>query len=186
LSGNPGLVSSKDAGGRTPLFGAVANGHNEAIEFLLANKADPNIRDNRGITPLHLAVIDGREEAVELLLANKADVNLKGINGWTPLHEAALGGFMDVTLVLLAHDADLDAKDDFGLTPLQEAEQRTGFTAEADLLRHPALTRIRLAISRHLIPIISLAGCFLIILGVLFLRLKSRKPLVKVRSDSGG
>ena len=38
--------------GLTPLHLAVQSGQRELAELLLANKADPNERDNRGRTPL--------------------------------------------------------------------------------------------------------------------------------------
>ena len=50
---NPSLVFSKDnANGGTPLHWATANDHKEVVQFLLANNADVNAKDNAGQTPL--------------------------------------------------------------------------------------------------------------------------------------
>jgi ankyrin repeat protein len=37
------------------------------VEFLLANKADVNAKDNNGETPTHLAVLRGSKDMVKLL-----------------------------------------------------------------------------------------------------------------------
>lgn len=53
---NPNLVFSKDDRGATPLFWAAFYGHLDVVEFLLANGADVNARDDHGETPLTTAV----------------------------------------------------------------------------------------------------------------------------------
>lgn len=88
LKDNPDLVFSKIHCGWTALRFAAMNGQNEVAEFLLAKKADLNVKDCGGQTPLHMAVQGGYKDMVELLLANGADVNAKDNNGRTPLHLA--------------------------------------------------------------------------------------------------
>lgn len=64
-------------GQSTPLFEAVVVGDCKVIEFLLANKANPNVPFNE-ITPLMKAVDDGRLDVIKILLANKnVDVNFQ-------------------------------------------------------------------------------------------------------------
>jgi ankyrin repeat protein len=67
--------------------------------LLLANKADPNAKDNLGRTPLQYAAMREDTDMAEVLLANGADINTRGGAGMmlqkladTPLHEAALNG----------------------------------------------------------------------------------------------
>ena len=86
LKGNPDLVFNKIHCGWTALHFAARNGQNEVAEFLLANKADLNVKDCGGQTPLHMAVQSGYKDMVELLLANGADVNAKDDHGKTPLY----------------------------------------------------------------------------------------------------
>jgi ankyrin repeat protein len=121
LKGNPDLVFSKDGDGETPLHWAAANGHNDVVKFLLANKADVNAKDNSGDTPLHEAVGKGYEDTAELLLAGQADVNSKDKNDYTPLHYAVLGHQLTLVQLLVAKKADVNAKDNKSRTPAQWA-----------------------------------------------------------------
>jgi hypothetical protein len=121
LKRNPALVFSKDENGATPLHWAVLNDHKEAVELMLANRADVNARKNNGDSPLHWAAVRNHSDMVELLLAHKADVDTRDDDGNTPLYNAAAKGYRDVAQVLLAHNADVNAKDDRAYTPLHIA-----------------------------------------------------------------
>jgi len=131
---NPDLVSSKDGDGETPLHWAAANGHNDVVKFLLANKADVNAKDNSGDTPLHQAAGKGYLDTAELLLAGQADVNSKDKNEYTPLHYAVLGHQLKLVQLLLAKKADVNAKDSRNRTPAQLAAFK-GFTDIATWLQ---------------------------------------------------
>jgi ankyrin repeat protein len=69
--------------GRTPLHSAARAGHEAAIKYLLAAKADVHATDDplkgekRGKTPLHHAAFGygDHEAAVKALLASKADLH---------------------------------------------------------------------------------------------------------------
>jgi ankyrin repeat protein len=121
LKHKPGLVSSKDDYGSTPLHVAVYEGHKNVAELLLAKGAEVNATDIDGSTPLHVAAYEGHKGMAELLLANKAKVNARDRNGQTPLHEAAVKGYKDVVELLLANGADVNAKANNGVTPLHWA-----------------------------------------------------------------
>lgn len=79
-------VNSKDSGGRTPLYFAVAGGHRAAVEFLLARGADPNIQtQNANLTnPIHVALVDGRLDIAEMLVSAGANVNALTSQGISP------------------------------------------------------------------------------------------------------
>jgi ankyrin repeat protein len=123
LKDNPDLISSRDDpsfGGGTPLHVAAYSGRKDVAEYLLANAAVVNARDDSGRTPLHSAAVDDEKDTAELLIANKADVNARDNAGETPLHAAAHG--RNVAQLLLAHGAEVDARNsDFSSTPLHLA-----------------------------------------------------------------
>ena len=122
---NPGLISTTDDNGCTPLLAATAYDRKDVIEFLLTTKSDVNARDKDGMTPLHWAVTFGKKENAELLLAKNADVNARDNLGMTPLHRAAAyDGHKEIIDLLLAAKADVHAKDNLGMTPLHGARSK--------------------------------------------------------------
>ena len=121
INDNPDLVFSKDEDGFTPLHLAAANGYKTMAEFLLANKADVNAKDNSQSTPLHQVVAASGEhvDLVELLITHKADVNAADTNGLTPLHYATLADNGKAVKLLLTHGAHPDVREKVdGNTPL--------------------------------------------------------------------
>jgi ankyrin repeat protein len=122
LKAHPELISSKDAGGDTPLHNAVAGKAGKAVvEFLLASNADVSAKDNNGWTPLRFAAFNGDESMAELLLAHKAEVDAKDNNGETTLLMTALVGTPKMAECLLANKADVNTRDAAGRTPLHYA-----------------------------------------------------------------
>jgi cytohesin len=120
---NPPSVQSADALGNTPLMWAAAYGHEDVVQFLLANKAAVNARNQEEKTALHWAVGNGNKDVVALLLSNGADVNARDRMGAAPLHWAAESDKVDddVVALLLARGADVNAQDEDGRTPLHWA-----------------------------------------------------------------
>ncbi len=121
LKDHPDLVFSRDDVGKTPLHWAAENGHKDAAEFLLANHAEVNAKENGDRTPLHCAAFRGHKDVAALLLAKKAKVNARDNYRATPLHMAAMSGRYDVVKLLLANKAEVNAKDNKGWTPLRWA-----------------------------------------------------------------
>ncbi len=156
---NPNLVEARNGAGLTPLHCAAAPGHRDAVELLLAGRAEVNARDNAGRTPLHLAAdASGREpleanpyltgpllekaraeyqrqvEVVRLLLARQADASPRDDAGATPLLWAAMRGNRAIVELLLDHGAAIDSRDDaHGATPLHMGV-RGGHRAVTELL----------------------------------------------------
>jgi ankyrin repeat protein len=59
--------NAKDATGQTPLFRAVAEGHDQAMMALIRGGARVEIQDNDGNTPVHVAQAAGDTQAVRTL-----------------------------------------------------------------------------------------------------------------------
>ena len=99
LSADPGLVSTRDEGGRTGLHLAVR--HPEATQFLLSHGADPNARENGdNVTPLHLAAAHGLLESVRILLDAGADPSIPDGDGVTALEHARSRGYDEIAALL--------------------------------------------------------------------------------------
>ncbi|NXU37899.1 BARD1 protein, partial [Drymodes brunneopygia] len=115
-------IARRNYKGETLLHLASIKGDLAAVEQLLKNGADPNVKDNAGWTPLHEACNHGHREVVELLLRHRALVNTTGYQNDSPLHDAARNGHVAVVELLLLHGAARDAVNIFGLRPVDYAE----------------------------------------------------------------
>ncbi|XP_009283415.1 PREDICTED: BRCA1-associated RING domain protein 1 [Aptenodytes forsteri] len=115
-------IARRNYKGETLLHVASIKGDLAAVEQLLKNGADPNVKDNAGWTPLHEACNHGHKEVVELLLQYKALVNTTGYQNDSPLHDAAKNGHVSIAELLLLHGASRDAVNIFGLRPVDYAE----------------------------------------------------------------
>ena len=58
------------------------------VHYLIEQKADINVRDNRGTTALYWAVVNNHTEIAKLLIDNGADAKTMDNRGWTPLDHA--------------------------------------------------------------------------------------------------
>ncbi|NWS27687.1 BARD1 protein, partial [Polioptila caerulea] len=115
-------IARRNYKGETLLHVASIKGDLAAVEELLKNGADPNVKDNAGWTPLHEACHHGHREVVELLLQRRALVNTTGYQNDSPLHDAARNGHVAIAELLLLHGARRDAVNIFGLRPVDYAE----------------------------------------------------------------
>ncbi|KFV47800.1 BRCA1-associated RING domain protein 1, partial [Tyto alba] len=114
-------IARRNLKGETLLHVASIKGDLAAVEQLLKNGADPNVKDNAGWT-FHEACNHGHKEVVELLLQYKALVNTTGYQNDSPLHDAARNGHVSIVELLLLHGASCDAVNIFGLRPVDYAE----------------------------------------------------------------
>uniref|UniRef100_A0A8C8SYP4 BRCA1-associated RING domain protein 1 n=1 Tax=Pelusios castaneus TaxID=367368 RepID=A0A8C8SYP4_9SAUR len=124
LKKSPGgnTATKRNHRGETLLHVASIKGDVSAVECLLKNGADPNVKDHAGWTPLHEACNQGHEKVVELLLQHRALVNTTGYQNDSPLHDAAKNGHVSIVELLLSHGASRDAVNIFGLRPVDYAE----------------------------------------------------------------
>ena len=124
-AGDPAAVGQCSPDGWPPLHLAAHFGHGDAVDALLAAKADVNARSTNGEGNMALhAALAGRAGAriVSCLLARGANVNARAAGGHTALHEAAFRGNLELAALLLAHGADATARNAEGQTPLDVAE----------------------------------------------------------------
>ena len=115
---------------RSELLSAITQGNIDAVEQLLENGFDVNVKaKGTKETPLHLAAATNRGKIVELLLLNGAEVNAKAFQygddaardrGITPLHAAAGNGHVGIAKLLIENGANLNANS-HGNTPLHAA-----------------------------------------------------------------
>jgi ankyrin repeat protein/mono/diheme cytochrome c family protein len=123
IAESPGLVTSKDLMGTTPLHHAAGFGTLQVMQLLLDKGADVNARNRRGSTPLHWAIHDAAK--VRLLVSRGAAVNTKSIEGRTPVYQAAvLANGHEALRLLLASGADPQLATLIGQTPLMVAAVR--------------------------------------------------------------
>jgi ankyrin repeat protein len=137
LGTDPAGVAGRSPDGWPALHLAAHFGRGEAVDALLAARADVRARsDNaQANTALH-AALAGRADLriVAALLRRGAEPGARAAGGYTPLHVAAFGGNLALINVLLAHGADVEARTDDGKTALAIAEER-GHTYVARRLR---------------------------------------------------
>jgi ankyrin repeat protein len=91
------------------------------VRELLAQGANPNVRDEDLRTPLHQAVLGNSVGLVGLLIEAGADLDAKDAQGFTPLHFAAQEYLPELARILVGKGADVNARDEDGASPLWRA-----------------------------------------------------------------
>ena len=89
----------------------------ELMNWLIAQGADINVKDEYDRTPLHYHAQVNDIERVTLLLEKGADIEAIAEYDETPLHAA--GYFPEVTALLIAKGANVKAKDDMKHNPME-------------------------------------------------------------------
>lgn len=106
----------------TPVLWASKRCHLQVVSLLLANGADPLLRDDQGYNLLHSATLDGNVFQLVLLLHQPdLPVDVADSQGHTSLMWAAYKGFGACIDILLRWGADVHATDDMGFTALHWA-----------------------------------------------------------------
>ena len=89
----------------------------ELMDWLIAQGADVNVKDEYNRTPLYYHAQVNNVEKVALLLEKGADIESKAAYDETPLFGA--GYHPEVTALLIAKGADVKAKNDMKHTPME-------------------------------------------------------------------
>ena len=103
---------------RNTLLAAAMAGRTEAVELLIAHKAQVDVRDKTGRSPLLLAAMNGHWACLTPLIASGELLQGKDLFGWTPLHLSAKQGHAKCVAVLIEAKADLGAFDGYGCSPI--------------------------------------------------------------------
>ena len=107
-----GLVNTKQRiTGKTALHIVVERRDIRWLNFLLAKKARPDVKDNDGISPLMRAVELNFVEGIEAILKRNANVDYLNRSGETPLIKAVHLGRPNLVQILLDAGADPDRND---------------------------------------------------------------------------
>ncbi|RYP04538.1 hypothetical protein DL764_004400 [Monosporascus ibericus] len=119
---NSAESNEKDILDWTPLHYAAAKPSPDALDKLLAYRADINARDIRGRTPLHYACRhNNAPTVVRVLIAKRADKEAKDRHSCTPLHIAASKGHEPILKYLIEQGAEKEARNTASWTPLYVA-----------------------------------------------------------------
>ncbi|HEY0713905.1 MAG TPA: ankyrin repeat domain-containing protein [Polyangia bacterium] len=93
------------------------------VRTLLADGADPEVRDEDERTPLFSAILGNSVGVLALLLEAGADPNAQDRDGWSPLHFAAQEHTVELARILVGRGANPNLRDNDGATALWRAVQ---------------------------------------------------------------
>lgn len=115
-------VNTTDQHGRTALIFATADGNEEVVQWLIAQKADVNMQSVTGWAALHDAANYGHLRIMKMLIDAHADINMKNNDQESPLMRAVLSGQSGAVQMLVEHGVKLDdADNEMQWTPLMSA-----------------------------------------------------------------
>eukprot|EP01114_Cavostelium_apophysatum_P023742 TRINITY_DN9048_c0_g1_i1.p1 TRINITY_DN9048_c0_g1~~TRINITY_DN9048_c0_g1_i1.p1 ORF type:complete len:167 (-),score=26.23 TRINITY_DN9048_c0_g1_i1:7-507(-) len=107
LSSVGSKINAQDTQGKTALHEAARWGHLNVIQYLIEQKADPNLKTKEGTSVLHLAALNGHNHVVEYLVKEvKFNINARDNYGDTPLITASGSGKAATVRLLLQLGAD--------------------------------------------------------------------------------
>jgi predicted Zn-dependent protease len=139
LAVKAGLNLNVQCNGMCPILKAVRAGDESMVRYLIASKANVNVRDSFSSTPLILAVEENEPEMVADLLASGADVNAIDSSGFSALRHAVRKGRTELAEQLLRGGASANIADDQSVTPLMQAANDDNFPMAQLLLKHGAV-----------------------------------------------
>lgn len=135
LQADRGLLVAADAQGARALHAAVAGASDlAAVQWLVAEGADPNATDARGSTALHYAASLDLADIAAALLDRGAAIDAVNADGDTPLTAALRRRGREVAGLLIDRGADIHRSGAQGLTPLATAVREGNLALAARLL----------------------------------------------------
>ncbi|XP_063927802.1 uncharacterized protein LOC135140972 [Zophobas morio] len=104
-------VNAANKYGRTPLYVAVENGHEEVVKYLV-DEAHANVNKKAwdGLGPLELAIKQGNVNMVRLFLEKNVDVDSTDGYGMKPLHLAAKQSNLEILVMVLERSKSVDVR----------------------------------------------------------------------------
>ena len=129
-------IDSRDDGGDTPLMQAARGGNTKAVEYLLAQGANPLLRNTSDVGLLHLAALSDNVLTIKAVLSKNLDINAMCTDlGITPLLFCLSQGKLEAVNYLLAEGADENLKTKDGWTVLSAAAMSGNVAAIEMLLK---------------------------------------------------
>ncbi|CAH3039511.1 unnamed protein product [Pocillopora meandrina] len=127
-------IDDRDNQGETPLMHAAVAGNTEVLKYLLAQGADPLLRNNLEFGLLHLAALSSNFLTIEAVLSENFDINARCTDlGLTPLLACLVSGKLKAANYLLERGADEHLKSERGWTVLTAAAM-SGDVAAIEML----------------------------------------------------
>ncbi len=126
LHAHGGAIDTPDAGGRTPLSYAAADGALATVRYLLDEGAAVDQADRQKRTPLFHAALGDHTGVVALLIDRGAAVDPRDRYGDTPLIVACAKGNAATAALLIERGADRNARDQEGRSAAERAAPGTG------------------------------------------------------------
>jgi ankyrin repeat protein len=116
-------IDTKNSKGDTALMLAAVNNMNRALENLLLQGANPNVRNDQNYTPLMMAILGDNIDGATILLENGAFVNAKSTIGTRALDTAINRANLAAMKFLISNEADVNTEDKYGYNPLMRATE---------------------------------------------------------------
>lgn len=154
-------ISELDEGGQTPLYRAVRDGQDDAVELLLKNGANITTRNKDGSSPIRWAIQQRREDLVSVLLQS----TVTGHDDKYFVSLVAKSRQWDTIESFSDGKMDLDFRDKAGRTPLMRATASGDIALISDFVERGASlelhdsegnTALLLAASSGLLGVVSL------------------------------
>lgn len=128
LQKSPRSLNAVDKSNATPIMSASLYNQYKALELLLDNGANPNIKEHgRFRTVLHVALTGDNEgcyyEIAKLILSRGCDVNAQDSMGYTVLHMAVTMGDEDLCSLFLNFGADPKVRTNHGVDAIAMARK---------------------------------------------------------------
>lgn len=129
-------IDQLDSAGRTALFAAIESNSPTAIDWLLANKTNPNHKDNFGNTPLYIAARMNDKITFNKLIQHGADIQQTLPNDENLWHYTIRLEQIKLADILFQKEVNLNKENKDGWTPLDLAEYKERLALAEKIKQH--------------------------------------------------